>query len=319
MKIVIDPGTDWYNCTCDVCGKKFHRKPSQIKIRKRHYCSRECHYIGKEEYMRGEGNHQYGLKGSANASWQSDIRETRYGYIQVRCLDHPFRDKAGFVLEHRLVAEEYLLTDENSVEIDGKKYLKPGYVVHHKNIDRKDNRPENLQVMTHAEHQALHLGLNPNKRNDLGQFAADEEETIKVKRVSNTAIIPERKSIGAAGYDLCADIDSPVTIKPHGTAMVYSGLAFAIPHNYFGAIYARSGLSVKEGLRPATCVSVIDSDYRGNVGLPIHNDTDTEKIIRPKERVAQIIFQKALMVELEVVDHLDSTERGDGGFGSTGK
>lgn len=312
------PNGENTNCICEVCGKRFHRKPSQIKKMKKHYCSYECHYIDKKRYMSGELNHQYGLKGSKNASWQSDRYESRYGYIQVRCLNHPFRDKAGFVFEHRLVAEKYLLTDENSVEIDGRKYLKPEYVVHHKNFDRTDNRPENLQVLTKEQHQALHAKLNPRARNELGQFVADEAETIKVKRVTNTAIIPKRQSIGAAGYDLYADIQNPVEVEPHKAAMVFSGVAFSIPQNYFGAIYARSGLAIKEGLRPATCVSVIDSDYRGNVGLPIYNDSDTKKTINPHERVAQIVFQKALMVDLEVVDHLDDTERGANGFGSSG-
>ena len=318
VKIKLVPNEEWYNCTCDVCGKLFHRKPSHIKKSKRHYCSKACHYIDKQNYMSGEGNHQYGLKGPANASWGSDKKESRFGYIQRRCLDHPFRDKADFVFEHRLVAEKYLLTEENSVEIDGKKYLKPDYVVHHKDFDRKNNRPENLQVMTKAEHQAFHSKLNPRQTNALGQFVA-EQSAIKVKRVTPTAIIPERKSIGAAGYDLCADIDHPVTIQPHSTMMLYSGIAFSIPRNYYGAIFARSGLSVKEGLRPATCVSVIDSDYRGNIGLPMHNDSEVTRVINPNDRIAQIVFQKAITPELVVVDELDETDRGDKGFGSSGR
>ena len=269
--------------------------------------------------MRGNGNHQYGLKGSKNSSWKSDARKTSYGYIQIRVLDHPFRDKSDFVFEHRLIAEKYLLTDDNSIEINGKKYLKPEYVVHHKNFDRTDNRPENLEILSHSEHSAKHTKLNPNKRNSAGQFIPLEPDIIKIKRVTETAIIPERKSIGAAGYDLYADIEAPVIIPPHETVMLYSGLAFEIPKNYFGAIYARSGLSVKGGLRPATCVSVIDSDYRGNVGLPIHNDSNFERTIYPKDRVAQIVFQQALIVDLVLVEELEETDRGNNGFGSTGR
>lgn len=309
----------WLNCTCDVCGKKFHRKPSQIALRAGHYCSLKCHYQAKKTYMQGEGNHQFGLKGRANATWKSDIRKTSLGYIQIRKLDHPFRDKAGFVFEHRLVAEEYLLTAENSVEIGGKRYLKPEYVVHHKNFDRQDNRHENLAVMTHAEHQALHLRLNHNRRDKHGQFKKDEPESVKVKRVTETAIVPERQSVGAAGFDLCADISEPVVIAPHSTEIVFSGIAFSIPRDYFGAIYARSGRAIKNGLRPATCVSIIDSDYRGNVGLPIHNDSDSEQIVQPQERIAQIVFQRAIPVTLKLVNELDVTERGSNGFGSTGR
>lgn len=142
---------------------------------------------------------------------------------------------------------------------------------------------------------------------------------IKIKRLTKTAIMPERKTEGAGGFDLCIDSEYPIVIYPHSTKMAYTGLAFAIPKGYFGAIYARSGISIREGIRPATCVSVIDSDYRGNVGLPLHNDTNRIKVIEPYSRVAQIIFQEAFAPELEEVDELDETERGEGGFGSTGK
>lgn len=310
----------WYNMTCPVCGKKFHLKPCAVKRFKRHFCSKECFYKEKVNDMSGENNHQYGLKGSKNASWKSDTKVSKYGYVQDRVLDHPFHDKHGFVFRHRLVAEKYLLTPENSVEIEGKRYLKKEYEVHHKNFDRMDNRPENLQVLTHKQHKQIHNKLNPNTRNiETGRFEKEKREIIKIKRVTETAIIPEKQSIGAAGFDLYVDSDVPVEIKPHETVMLYSGIAFQIPRMYYGLIYARSGLSTKQGLRPATCVSVIDSDFRGNVGLPIHNDSDETRVIQPHERVAQIIFEKAIIVEFNVVDKLDETERGEGGFGSTGR
>ncbi len=310
---------NWFNVECPVCGAKFHLKPSALKRFKTHYCSKACQNEARREYMKGEGNHQYGLKGKDNASWKSDIRETSYGYIMVRDYSHPFCDKHGWVFEHRIVAERYLLTEENSVEIDGKRYLKPEYDVHHKDFDRKNNKKENLEVMKRGEHRALHSKLNPNERNEKGQFVADEPELIKVKKVKESAIIPQRQSIGSAGYDLFADIDEPIEIKPHETVVVQSNIAFEIPRNYFGAVYSRSGMSTKRGLRPATCVSVIDSDYRGSVGLPIHNDTNEVKVINAHERVAQIVFQRALDVELVLVDSLEATERGDNGFGSSGK
>ena len=310
---------EWNNCVCPICGKAFHLKPFAVKRFKKHYCSKKCHNIAKKEYMAGEKNHQYGLKGQKNASWQSDTRLSHYGYIMVRQPTHPFCDKEGFMLQHRLIAEKYLLTPENSVEVNGKLYLNPEYQVHHKNFNRIDNDPSNLMVLTHQEHKLIHNRLNPNERDERGRFVKKEPEIIKVKRVTETAILPERLSIGAAGYDLYTDNAEPVVIKPHETVMIQSNIAFEIPKNYFGAVYARSSLSTKKGLRPATCVSVIDSDYRGSVGLPIHNDSDNERIVEPHERVAQIVFQKALMVELELVDELEDTERSDGGFGSTGR
>ena len=91
---------------------------------------------------------------------------------------------------------------------------------------------------------------------------------IKIKRLTPTAIIPKRQSDGAAGYDLYIDSAEPIKIPPHSTVMFQSNIAFQIPDGFFGAVYARSGLSTKEGIRPATCVAVIDSDYRGSVGLP---------------------------------------------------
>jgi dUTP pyrophosphatase len=142
---------------------------------------------------------------------------------------------------------------------------------------------------------------------------------LRVKRVSPTAILPKQQTAGAAGIDLCADLPEDVVINPHETVMISSGLAFEIPAGYFGAIYARSGLSTKRGLRPANCVGVIDSDYRGPVGLPLHNDTDEVRVVKPGDRVAQMVIQEAFGVILEEVEELSETKRGSGGFGSTGR
>lgn len=307
------------NVECMMCGKAFHLKPYSLKRSKTHYCSKACQNEARKQYMKGDCNHQWGLKGAKNSSWKGEERKmSHYGYVMIRDFDHPFADHQGWVFEHRVVAEEHLLNDENSVEINGKRYLRADYCVHHKNFDRADNRIENLSVMTYSEHRSMHNKLNPLERDEKGQFVVDDKETIKIKRTTETAIVPECQSVGAAGYDLHIDSAEAVVIPPHSTVMVQSGIAFEIPKGYFGAVYARSGLSTKHGIRPATCVSVIDSDYRGSVGLPLHNDTDEEKIIKPYERVAQIVFQKALKVNFVIVDKLEETERGDGGFGSTG-
>lgn len=161
------------NVTCAVCGKKYHLKPYRIKRCKKNYCSIECHRIGKMEYMKGEKNHQYGLKGEMNATWYGGRKLNRYGYWQVQAIGHPFAvGRSEYVLEHRLVAEKYLLNKENSVLIDGKRYLSPDYVVHHKNGNKTDNRVENLEVMTLSEHQRLHnlKNVKSRKRNAKGQF-----------------------------------------------------------------------------------------------------------------------------------------------------
>jgi dUTP pyrophosphatase len=142
---------------------------------------------------------------------------------------------------------------------------------------------------------------------------------IKIKKIKNKAIIPTRGSQQAAGYDLYACSDEDITIAPHCTVKVGTGVSMAIPEGYFGAVYARSGLSAKQGLRPANCVGVVDSDYRGEIIVALHNDTDAETTIDKNERIAQIVVTPYLSVEFEETKELDDTERGSGGFGSTGK
>ena len=306
------------NCVCPICGVKFHLKPSVIKKYKNNYCSKECHRIAKMDYMKGEKNHQYGLKGEKNASWGGKTRRfSGCGYIEVYVPEHPFANKYGWILEHRLEAEEHLLEDWSSVEIEGKKYLSPDCVVHHMNFDRTDNRIENLVVMSKEKHQALHAKLNGRDRDELGRFVKDIMP-VKIKKVSASAIVPTKGSEEAAGYDLYVDSDEEITINPHQTEMLQTNIAFEIPRGYYGAVYARSGISTKRGLRPATCVSVIDSDYRGSVGVPLHNDSDEIRTIEPHERVAQMVIVPIPHVELVLVDELSSTERGVNGFGSSG-
>lgn len=142
---------------------------------------------------------------------------------------------------------------------------------------------------------------------------------IQIKKLNENAVIPTRGSEQAAGYDLYAATDEPITILPHETAKIGTGLAIAVPDGYFGAIFARSGLAAKQGLRPANCVGVADSDYRGEYIVALHNDTDFERTIAPKERIAQLVVMPYLAVEFDEVDELSETARGAGGFGSTGK
>ena len=143
---------------------------------------------------------------------------------------------------------------------------------------------------------------------------------VKIKKLSENATLPSRGSEYAAGYDLYAD--EAITVPSHKTVKVHTGIAMAIPEGYFGAIYARSGLATKQGLRPANCVAVIDADYRGEILVPLHNDgidTSYAKVINKGERIAQIVIQPYLAVEWDEVGELPETGRGEGGFGSTGK
>lgn len=142
---------------------------------------------------------------------------------------------------------------------------------------------------------------------------------IKIKRLSEEATIPTRGSEYSAGYDLYANIEKPVSIKPHETVKIGTGWAIEIPDGYFGAIFARSGLATKEGLRPANCTGVCDSDYRGEYIVAIHNDSDVVREITPHERIAQLVVIPYLYVNFKETDELSDTSRGEGGFGSTGK
>lgn len=142
---------------------------------------------------------------------------------------------------------------------------------------------------------------------------------IQIKKLNANATIPTRGSDRAAGYDLYACLEHELVIGAGETVKIGTGLSIAVPEGYFGAIFARSGLAAKEGLRPANCVGVADSDYRGEYIVALHNDSAVSRTVTPGERIAQLVVMPYLFVEFDEVDELDETERGVGGFGSTGK
>ena len=142
---------------------------------------------------------------------------------------------------------------------------------------------------------------------------------INIKRIRDDAVIPTRGSEKAAGYDLYAcGLSEPTAIHPAATVKIGTGWAMEIPDGYCGLLYARSGLATKQGLRPANCVGVIDSDYRGEIAVGIHNDSNFIRTIENGDRIAQIVITPYLNVEFNEVDVLSDTARGEGGFGSTG-
>lgn len=147
---------------------------------------------------------------------------------------------------------------------------------------------------------------------------------LKIKRLSETATLPKKAHPTDACFDIYADAlsfrgDGEIAIGPHETVKIPTGFATNIPHGYWGAVFARSGLATKEGLRPANCVAVIDEPYTGQWLIPLHNDTDKTKIIHHGDRIAQFTLLPYFDTIFTEVDELDSTERGDGGFGHTGK
>ena len=142
---------------------------------------------------------------------------------------------------------------------------------------------------------------------------------VKFIKLNQYAQTPTRGSLYAAGYDLSAAISANITIPPHSTVKIGTGLAMELPNNTFGAVYARSGIASREGLRPANCTGVVDSDYRGEIIVALHNDSDAFRIVEPGERIAQLVVQPYVSIEFEEVDVLNNTSRGVCGFGSTGK
>lgn len=145
------------------------------------------------------------------------------------------------------------------------------------------------------------------------------EQNVKVKVLNDLAHLPTRGSEDAAGYDLYAATSYTIAIEPHTTVKIETGLAFELPKGTFAGIYARSGLATKKGLRPANCVGIIDSDYRGPVIVALHNDSNETQYVEPKERIAQMILQPYIPMSFIESENLTETQRGEGGFGSTGK
>ena len=141
---------------------------------------------------------------------------------------------------------------------------------------------------------------------------------VQIKRLNETAKIPTRGSSSAAGYDLFANLDSSMEVPPQSTVSIGTGLAISIPEGYFGAVFARSGLATKQGLRPSNCVGCIDSDYRGEIIVALYNDSNEPRVIQPNDRIAQLVIMPFLAVEFEETEELDETARGNQGFGSTG-
>lgn len=141
---------------------------------------------------------------------------------------------------------------------------------------------------------------------------------VNIKKLNPKATIPTYGSEYAAGCDLYACLDESVTIEPHATVLIKTGLALEVPVGYAGLIYARSGLASKRNLAPANKVGVVDADYRGEVMVALHNHGTTAQTIEHGERIAQMVIAPFLTANFIQVDELSDTVRGEGGFGSTG-
>lgn len=145
-------------------------------------------------------------------------------------------------------------------------------------------------------------------------------EVLKIKKVRENGKVPQRATSGSAGLDLCAATDCPITLKCGETAVIPTGIAIALPSENYGAfVFARSGLAVKHGIGLLNSVGVIDSDYRGEIMVGVINQIEEEYTIQPGERIAQLVVMPVSVMPAAEVDKLDETDRGSGGFGSTGR
>ena len=141
--------------------------------------------------------------------------------------------------------------------------------------------------------------------------------SLKVKKLAENAIVPTYATSYAAGMDLYSIDDA--TIKPGDTIVIHTGIVMEIPLNFVGLICARSGISIKNGIAPANKVGVIDSDYRGEILVALHNHSNKEYTVNTGDRIAQMIISPYFMANISVVENLKSTDRDNGGLGSTGK
>lgn len=144
-------------------------------------------------------------------------------------------------------------------------------------------------------------------------------ENINVKKLNDLAKLPTRGSEYAAGYDLYVATNYNIEIQPHTTVKIGTGLSFELPQGTFAAIFPRSGIATKRGLRLANCVGVCDSDYRGEYIVALHNDTNEVQIIEPQERIAQMILLPFIEMSFNEVNELSNAVRGAGGFGGSGR
>ena len=147
-----------------------------------------------------------------------------------------------------------------------------------------------------------------------------EKKNVRIQKLNEKAIVPSYGSPCAAGADLYAFTEGEtITINPHETKFIHTGIAMEIPDGLVGLIYARSGIACKRSLAPANKVGVIDSDYRGEIMVALHNHSEEIQQIEDGERIAQIVLAPYITADFTVAESLDDTERGTGGFGSTGK
>lgn len=308
------------NVSCPICGKTFHAAPSRLKKYKVVCCSMECSKKWRAELMRGEGNHQYGLKGDKNASFKGAYTKKRNGTVWdvfEYCPNHPYANKHGRVKVHRLIVERnYDRFDPACFDlIDGEHYLKKNLYVHHIDGNHDHNWVNNLEIVTRAEHRRIHNLENPQRKDpETGRFKGkDVQMKIKYTMLSPDAKPPKKGTAGAGAWDLCAVRREELQ---EGFVKYYTGIAMEIPRGYTGFLYPRSSV-VKRGLLMANSVGVIDSDFRGEISAVFIKTRESAEY-KLGDRMCQIVIKETPEIEFEWADELSETARGASGYGSTG-
>lgn len=307
------------NAKCVICGKPIYVKPGRLKTNKHGFtCSKVCGCKNRSIWFSGKGNHQFGLKEELNSSFKSWKHINNYGYILVHKKDHPFCSRNGMVFEHRLIVEENADKFDSKffIEIDGKKYLKKEFHVHHKNEVKTDNRLENLVVLTKSEHLKLHNTQREIIRNRKGQIIASVKYNtpIPIKIfVYEGGKIPLKMSTGAACFDCYSNED--LVIPSQKRAKVKLGFGLELPYLFEALIRPRSGLTSK-GIDIG--LGTIDEDFRAEISAVVINNTEEDFKVNKGDRICQLAIRRFDKVELVQVDELSETERGDKGFGSSG-
>lgn len=306
------------NTVCSCCGTPMYIKPSALKKAKTHTCSRECHIDMCKKRMTGKNNHQYGLRGHLNASFKGDIlqkKNNRQIDTVVYMPHHPFANKSGRVKIHRLLVEanHERYRHEYFIEIDGSYYLKKHLVVHHIDGNHYNNDISNLDVMTVAEHRRVHNMMRPQKKHEkTGRFVSSKLR-IKFRKLKPNAKKPYQATRGSAGFDLYStDVERTLLTEKHNL-----GIAVQIPEGYVGLLFPRSSCA-KTGKWMGNSVGVIDSDYVGELSAVFYTREGAESY-EVGDRVAQLLVIPTPHIEWKEVDELTPTERGSGGYGSTGR
>lgn len=305
------------NTECPVCGKKFRAKGSYLRrLKNLPCCSLACSVVRRKDLLKGEKNHQYGLKGELNSTFKSDIRLSYHGYVLVRCLNHPFKNCDDMIFLHRLLFEEFLREvepdSEYLIEVEGykEKFLSPDCAIHHKDHNKLNNSIENLDILTLGDHVSLHNFCRDMERDEYGRFVSTSGKKIKK---SNKNLI--KKYLYDAGLDIVSN--SNYIIKPQDKCLIDTDLFIEVPKNHVGLIWSRSGLSVKYGIHVGA--GCIDHGYTGEVKVLLYNFGKNDFEIKKGDKIAQLLTLPINIFPYEEVDKLKEADRADNGFGSTDK